>query len=87
MKLLHIIILILLLSVTIISNSIGESKILASNYDSIGLIINVREKYGPTFLDTGNVLFEHNSDLVLSTKNGIKSIYPKANYSITIVRR
>ena len=56
---------------------------IAHDYEN-GVIVEIREKYGPTITDTCNVVCIIDDCFYLSTKDGVKRILPKSNYSITI---
>ncbi|RPJ55941.1 MAG: hypothetical protein EHM12_11275 [Dehalococcoidia bacterium] len=59
------------------------SQIIAK--DSLGLSIQIKEKYGGIFYDTGTVISIVNECIFITKKNEYSSIFPLCNYSIVSI--
>ena len=56
--------------------------------DSTGLIVRIKEKYGPTHCDTCTVLMEHPNEYICVKKDGYPVRYPIGNVSkVTIEKK
>ena len=55
--------------------------------DSVGLVVMVREKYGPALVDTCTVVTLHENNFVLTHRDGRTGWYPVGNYSVNIIER
>lgn len=55
-------------------------------YDSTGLIVELKEKYGGTMVDTCTVLMIRDDVYYTTHRDGTGGTYPMANYSARIVR-
>ena len=55
--------------------------------DSNGMVVELREKYGPVVYDTGTVLVLYKGFFVLTTKDRGVVWYPSANYSCKIIQK
>jgi hypothetical protein len=53
--------------------------------DSIGVVVEVKEKYGTYCLDTCTVLMYHNDNFVLVHRSGASRWFPAAFHSVTVV--
>jgi hypothetical protein len=75
----RILILLLLAATSLLATEIAK--------DSCGVIVELREKYGPTIVDTGTVLMVYDNNFVLTKFNQPAAWYPVANYAVTKTRR
>ena len=55
--------------------------------DSNGLVVEIKEKYGITVVDTCTVVMNYNGNFVLVRKDGTSSWYPTSFHSIKIVTK
>jgi hypothetical protein len=55
--------------------------------DSTGLLVEIKEKYGPTTYDSGTVLIIYNGFFVLSKRNNPSNYYPCCNYAVKPFKR
>ncbi len=53
--------------------------------DSNGLVVEVKEKYGITIVDTCTVVMNYNGQFVLVRRDGTSAWYPTSFHSIKIV--
>lgn len=56
-------------------------------HDSCGIVVELREKYGPVITDTGTVLSTINECFVLTKYNKPAAWYPVANYAVKPIGR
>lgn len=54
--------------------------------DSSGIIVELREKYGPVIYDTGTVILIYKNNFIVTKKSGT-AWYPKENYSCKILAK
>jgi len=56
-------------------------------YDSLGLVVELKEKYGGTITDTCTVLTIKDDMYITTHRDGLGGTYPLANYSAKIIGR
>ena len=76
----QIIIAVLALAVLLPRNTIQSQELIA--LDPNGLIVTLKEKYGPAIQDTGTVVIEYKNQYVIVRRNGPSGRYPIANWAI-----
>lgn len=63
----------------------GDNELIAK--DSLGLIIEVNEKYGGTFLDTCTAVVYHENEFVIDHYNGVTTWYPASFHTVRVIGR
>jgi len=55
--------------------------------DSGGIIVELREKYGPVVHDTGTVIMLYDNCFIITHRDGMTSWYPVGNYAISKITK
>ena len=55
--------------------------------DSCGVVVEIREKYGPVWMDTATVVSMADGCFVLTKRAGLTGWYSMQNYSVRIIER
>jgi hypothetical protein len=55
--------------------------------DSCGIIVELREKYGPAIIDTGTMIMTYNNFFVIVHRDFPSTFYPIANYSVSKITK
>lgn len=56
-------------------------------FDSTGMVVELKEKYGGTTMDTCTVLTIKNETYFTTHRNGPGNTYPLANWSVTNIKK
>jgi len=78
------------ISLLVIGSFIGiieASQPVVIAQDSLGLEVQIKEKYGPTIIDSGTVLMLWKNNFILLKRSGVRSWYPVANHSVKVLER
>ena len=55
--------------------------------DTLGMVVQIREKYGPTLTDTCTVLMYHAGQFVLVKKDGLSGWFPASFHSVRVMEK
>jgi hypothetical protein len=74
-----------ILSILLLAACCWSSECIAK--DSIGLVVEIREQYSTTMIDTCTVVMVHDGSFYIVKKTGLPGVYPVARHSVKILSR